>query len=188
MTPAATAALAALRNQGVRLSPAQAGAMAAAVDGSGSVAYNQTSSGGGDCGCDGGTGPFAGYAPAGLLEVGPLAVAGAQIFAGNIDVAGADLPPGSILVIDRVVGANARSIVQIASDSIPQAIGQNGVGLSIANLNNQNAPGIYLALNTTRNLALQVAFGAGAAVGDTVVFQILSKGGRSVQAQACAIR
>lgn len=187
MTPAASAALAALRSTGVRLTPAQAGAMASAVD-SGSVAYNQTAGADGSCGCSDGAGPFAGYAGAGLLEIGPLTAAGAQVFAGNIDVAGADLPPGSIMVIDRVVGTGARSIVQIQSDSIPQAIGQNGVGLAIANLNNQNAPGIYLALNTTRNLSVQVAFGPTAAVGDTIVFQLLSKGGRSVQSQACAIR
>lgn len=185
MTPAATAALAALRSSGVRLTPSQAGAMAAAVD-SGSVAYMQTAGAdGGGGGCSGG-GPFAGYAPAGLLTVGPLAAAGAQVFNGAIDVSGADLPPGSILVLDRQVGTAAQRITQITSDSIPQAIGQNGVGLAIANLNNQNAPGVFLALNTTRNLDVQVAFGGGAAIGDSVVFQILSKGGRSVQSQACA--
>lgn len=185
MIPAATAALNALRTAGVRLTPAQAGAFAQTFAGQnvGGIEYQPMADNGG--GCSGG-GPFAGYAPAGLLTVGPLAIAGAQTFSGNIDVAGADLPPGSILVIDRQVGTAAQRITQITSDSMPQAIGQNGVGLSIANLNNQNAPGIYLALNTTRNLAVDVAFGGGAAIGDSIVFQILSKGGRSVQAQACA--
>jgi hypothetical protein len=186
MIPAATAALNALRTAGVRLSPAQAGAFAQTMAGQNLAGIEyQSMADNGSGGCSGG-GPFAGYAPAGLLTVGPLTAAGAQTFSGNIDVAGADLPPGSILVIDRQVGTAAQRITQITSDSMPQAIGQNGVGLSIANLNNQNAPGIYLALNTTRNLAVDVAFGGTAAIGDSIVFQILSKGGRSVQAQACA--
>jgi len=137
-------------------------------------------------GCSGSGSPFAGYAPAGLLTVGPLTAAGAQTFFGTIDITGADLPSGSVLVLDRVVGTgNQQSIAQISSDGAPQAIGQGGIGFAISSLNNQNAPGVFLALNTTRTLEVGVRFGAGAAIGDTVVFQILSKGGRSVQNQVC---
>jgi hypothetical protein len=136
-------------------------------------------------GCSGSGSPFAGYAPAGLLTVGPLTAAGAQTFFGSVDITGADLPPGSVLVFDRAIGTNQQSIAQISSDGAPQAIGQGGIGFAISSLNNQNAPGVFLALNTTRTLEVGVRFGAGAAIGDTVVFQILSKGGRSVQNQVC---
>ena len=136
-------------------------------------------------GCGGSGSPFAGYAPAGLLTVGPLTAAGAQTFFGSVDITGADLPPGSVLVFDRAIGTNQQSIAQISSDGAPQAIGQGGIGFAISSLNNQNAPGVFLALNTTRTLEVGVRFGAGAAIGDTVVFQILSKGGRSVQNQVC---
>lgn len=136
-------------------------------------------------GCSGSGSPFANYAPAGLLRVGPLAAAGAQTAFGTVDITGADLPAGSVLVLDRTVGTAQTSISQISSDGAPQAIGQGGIGFAIASLNNQNAPGVFLALDTTRTLEVGVTFGAGAAIGDTVVFQILSKGGRSVQNQVC---
>lgn len=135
-------------------------------------------------GCSGSGSPFANYAPAGLITVAVTAP-GAQIAFASIDITGADLPPGSVLVLDRRNGTGAVAIASIQSDGAPQAIGQGGIGLAIASLNNQNAPGVYLALNSTRTLTVGVQFDATTLATDFVVFQILSRGGRSVQNQVC---
>lgn len=135
-------------------------------------------------GCGGSGSPFANYAPAGLITVAVTAP-GAQIAFNTIDITGADLPPGSVLVLDRRNGTGAVAIASIQSDGAPQAIGQGGIGLAIASLNNQNAPGVYLALNSTRTLTVGVQFDSTTLATDFVVFQILSKGGRSVQNQVC---
>lgn len=172
MATTAAQALAALRAAGVTATAPRIG----------NVSYMPDASD--NTGCGGNGSPFANYAPAGLLTVnvpGP----GAQIAFQTIDITGADLPPGSVLVLDRRNGTGAVAIASIQSDGAPQAIGQGGIGLAIASLNNQNAPGVYLALNSTRTLTIGVQFDATTLATDFVVFQVLSKGGRSVQNQVC---
>ena len=140
-------------------------------------------SGAGESSCGGSGSPFAGYSPAGLLTVistGPSSVA-----KGTLSVTGSELPAGAILVVES--NTNGRRITEVASDSYPQGIGAGGVGFSILDLNNQNAPGLYVATRATRDLAVTVQFSAASAALDEVVFQVLQPGGRSLVAAACAV-
>lgn len=136
--------------------------------------------------CGGGSAsPFSGYAPAGLLTITNGPGGGAQIVSQRLSVTGASLPAGSILVLD--LNQNGDNVVSVASDDQPQGIGAGGVGFSIMDLDNQNAPGLYLAIPATRDVSVTVRFLAASVAGDRVRIQFLSPGGRSVQAQACAI-
>ena len=141
--------------------------------------------GGGGCGGGGvGSSPFSGYAPAGLLTITNPAP-GASTVQGTLAVTGAMLPAGSILVLD--LNQNGDFIAAVASDDQPQGIGAGGVGFSILDLNNQNAPGLYLASPATRDVKVTARFTAGSVATDRIRLQVLSPGGRSVQAQACGI-
>jgi hypothetical protein len=135
-------------------------------------------------GCSGGASPFSGYAPAGLLTITHPAP-GANTASGTLAVTGAMLPAGSILVLD--LNQNGDFIAAVASDDQPQGIGAGGVGFSILNLNNQNAPGLYLAIPATRDVKVTAVFTAASLLNDRIRIQVLSPGGRSVQAQACGI-
>lgn len=140
----------------------------------------------GGCGGGGGVGssPFSGYAPAGLLTITNPA-AGANTQQGTLAVTGAMLPAGSILVLD--LNQNGDFISAVASDDQPQGIGAGGVGFSILDLDNQNAPGLYLAIPATRDVKVTARFTGASLLGDRIRIQVLSPGGRSVQAQACGI-
>lgn len=141
--------------------------------------------GGGGCGGGGvGSSPFSGYAPAGLLTITNPAP-GASTQQGTLAVTGAMLPAGSILVLD--LNQNGDFISAVASDDQPQGIGAGGVGFSILDLNNQNAPGLYLAIEATRDVKVTARFTAASLANDRIRIQVLSPGGRSVQAQACRI-
>lgn len=157
--------------------PGVVGSLAGAM--MGPAGYGSGSSCGGS-----GASPFSGYAPAGLMTITNPA-AGASTVIGTLPVTGASLPAGSILVLD--LAQNADFVAAVASDDQPQGIGAGGVGFSIMDLNNQNAPGLYLAITATRDVKVTVRFLAGSVIGDRVRIQFLSPGGRSVQAQACAI-
>lgn len=139
---------------------------------------------GGGCGGGVGSSPFSGYAPAGLLTI-TNPNPGASTVQGTLAVTGAMLPAGSILVLD--LNQNGDFIAAVASDDQPQGIGAGGVGFSILDLNNQNAPGLYLAIDATRDVKVTARFTAASVLNDRIRIQVLSPGGRSVQAQACRI-
>ena len=182
MTPNAQRILAALAGRGPRIDSGATVNMSGADLSSLAGAFGSPS-GAGESSCGGSGSPFAGYSPAGLLTVistGPSSVA-----KGTLSVTGSELPAGAILVVES--NTNGRRITEVASDSYPQGIGAGGVGFSILDLNNQNAPGLYVATRATRDLAVTVQFSAASAALDEVVFQVLQPGGRSLVAAACAV-
>jgi hypothetical protein len=183
MTPNAQRILAALAGRGPRIdtgvSVNMSGADLASLAG---ALGSPSGAGGGSCG-GGNASPFAGYAPAGRLTV--VSTGPSSVERKSLSVTGSELPAGSIIVLDRE--KNGSHVVELASDSRPQPIGAGGVGFAIMNLDNQNAPGLYLAVRATRDLSIQVEFLAASVAGDEVVFQVLQPGGGSIAAAACAI-
>jgi hypothetical protein len=130
-----------------------------------------------------GSGPFGGYGTAGMVMI--ESTGANSIATGTMDITGADLPAGSILVLDSNV--NGRFVTDVLSDGITNNLGAIGASFQLMSLANNNAPGIYLQTSATKTLKVQVQFTAASAAGDRVYVQVLAKGGGFLNKQSCAV-